>query len=110
MNRINWKKTLVTIAAPVAYALMLRWIIDFDIISHFTTVMSITFFVSLPFGVGVLTIAVSDIEKVKSIPYRIFNPWVPIGCFFALTILLAIEGWACWLMILPVFLALSSLG
>jgi len=110
MNRINWKKTGLAIAAPVAYALLLRGLFDLDIVSDFATVMTVTFFASLPFGVGVLTIAVSDIEKVKSIRYRIFNPWVPILCFFVITLLLAIEGWGCWVMALPVFLALSSLG
>lgn len=37
-------------------------------------------------------------------------PWVPVLLFFILTLILAIEGWACWLMILPLFLLFSSLG
>jgi hypothetical protein len=37
-------------------------------------------------------------------------PWVPVICFFLLTLALAVEGWACWIMILPVFLIASSIG
>lgn len=61
-------------------------------------------------GLGLLTITLSDVEKVKRLRYRVFQPWVPVLVFFLLTILLSIEGWACWLMMLPVFLALASLG
>ncbi|MCU0405305.1 MAG: hypothetical protein MUE99_12245, partial [Chitinophagaceae bacterium] len=37
-------------------------------------------------------------------------PWVPILLFFVLTILFSLEGWACWIMILPIFLLAASLG
>jgi len=98
------------IAIPVAYALLLRTVFDLDIIQNFTQVMSITFFISLPFGVGVITIALSPVEKVKYRGYRILMPWLPILLFAVLTILLQTEGWACWIMILPVFLIFGSIG
>jgi hypothetical protein len=37
-------------------------------------------------------------------------PWVPIFGFFLLTLVFSIEGWACWIMILPVFLLAASIG
>ena len=52
----------------------------------------------------------SSQEKAKNIAYRIFTPWIPILIFLVLTLALAIEGWACWLMILPVFLLTASIG
>ena len=104
------KTWLLILSIPVTYALILRFVFDLNIFRHFITVMSISFFISVPFGVGYLTIGLSNIEKVKKKSYRIFMPWIPIGIFLFLTLTLAIEGWACWLMILPIFLILSSLG
>ncbi len=103
-------KTAFIIGIPVLYAMVLRFIFDIDILKDFVAVMSLTFFISLPFGVGLLTITLSDAKKVQSLRYRIFQPWVPILVFFFLTLVLSVEGWACWLMMLPVFLALASLG
>lgn len=37
-------------------------------------------------------------------------PWISIMAFFLITLFLSLEGWACWLMILPVFLFAASLG
>jgi hypothetical protein len=47
---------------------------------------------------------------VRRLSYRIFVPWIPIFIFLGVTLLFSIEGWACWLMILPVFLLLASIG
>lgn len=101
---------LYIILIPVLYGLLLRVIFNLDIIKDFTQVMSITFFMTVPYGIGILTIALSPIEKVKSPGYRICMPWVSVIVLFAITLLLQIEGWACWLMILPVFLPFASLG
>src|SRR5699024_8914610 len=49
-------------------------------------------------------------EKAKKIAYRVLAPWIPIIFLIAITLLLTIEGWACWLMILPVFLITASIG
>jgi hypothetical protein len=57
--------------------------------------MSISFIFLLPFGVGALTIALSNAERVKRFTYRFFVPWIPILGFLGLTILLNVEGWAC---------------
>jgi hypothetical protein len=40
----------------------------------------------------------------------LFCPWIPIAVFFIITLALSIEGWACWVMILPIFLFFASLG
>jgi len=110
MNREQWKITLIIMAVPTAYAFIMHHIFGLDIIRDFVKVMSIAFLIFLPFGVGLLTIALSDIEKVKRLRYRLLTPWIPIFVFFILTLIAEIEGWACWIMILPVFLVLSSLG
>ena len=63
MNGQKIKKALLIIIIPVVYALLLRFVFDLDIIENFTAVMSVTFFISLPFGVGVITIAYPPLKK-----------------------------------------------
>lgn len=72
--------------------------------------MSISFLFILPTIVGALTVYLSSKEKIKKIAYRIFAPWLPIFLFLIITLLFQIEGWACWLMILPIFLIAASIG
>lgn len=74
------------------------------------SVMSISFLCCLPGIVGALTIYHSSEEKVKKLSYRIFAPWIPVFIFLILTLAFALEGWACWLMILPLFLIVASIG
>lgn len=110
MNQQNARNWILLLVIPVAYAVVCRVVFNLDIIKDFTKVMSLTFFISLPFGVGMLTILLSGTQKVKKLSYRIFMPWIPVFVFFLLTLLFSLEGWACWLMILPIFLIFASLG
>lgn len=109
MNKTT-KNTLITIGIPTLYAVVLRLFFGIDNWNELFSVMSVTFLFLLPTIVGVLTVYLSSFEKVKSITYRIFTPWIPIFLFLIITLALAIEGWACWLMILPVFLMAASIG
>ncbi len=108
MNK--YKNTLIAIAFPTIYAVCLRLIFGIDSWNELFEVMSVTFLFLSPFIVGALTIYLSDIEKIKKRSYRIFAPWVPIFLFLVITLAFAIEGWAGWLMILPVFLIAASIG
>jgi hypothetical protein len=109
MNRktIN---TLIVIGIPTLYAVVLRLFFGIDNWNKLFSVMSLTFLFLLPTIVGALTVYFSSFEKAKSIFYRIFTPWIPIFLFLIITLTLSIEGWACWFMILPVFLIASSFG
>ncbi len=104
------KKTLIVIGIPTAYAVILRLFFGIDRWNEIFEVMSVTFLFCLPTIVGALTVYLSDKEKVKKLSYRILAPWRPIFLFLIITLLFAIEGWACWLMILPVFLIAASIG
>ena len=104
------KNSLITIGIPTAYALILRLIFGVKTWNELFSVMSITFLFLLPTIVGALTVYLSKIENVKQIRYRIFIPWIPIFLFLVFTIVLSIEGWACWIMILPIFLFTASIG
>lgn len=105
-----WKSLGLTILIPAIYALLMRLIFGLNPIRDFATVMSVSFFITVPFAIGYMTIAFSSLEKVRSLGYRIFTPWIPIIIFLFLTILLHVEGMACWIMILPVFLVFASIG
>ena len=109
MNR-NLKKILITIGIPTIYAIILRLAFGVKDWNALFSVMSVTFLFLLPTIVGALTVYLSDKSKVEKLSYRIFAPWIPIISFLIITISFAIEGWACWLMILPVFLVAASIG
>ena len=110
MNSRIIKTTLIVIGIPVLYAVVLRLFFGVKTWGALFSVMSVSFLFCVPTIVGALTVLLSDKEKVKSIAYRIFVPWIPIFLFLIITLALAIEGWACWLMILPLFLIAASAG
>ena len=109
MNRAT-KNLLVAIGIPTIYAIVLRLFFGIERWNELFEVMSFTFLFFLPTIVGGLTVYLSDKEKVEKLSYRIFTPWVPIFLFLVFTLAFAIEGWACWLVILPIFLIAASIG
>jgi hypothetical protein len=110
MRPIQIPTTVKIIGIPILAALAFLVIFDAKSTEDAWQIMSFTFYLSLPYLVGALTIHLSPIEKVKSKKYRIFFPWMPILGFLILTLVIALEGWACWIMVLPLFLGCASLG
>lgn len=110
MNNSAIKSTLIAIGIPTLYAIVLRLFFGVETWWDLFKVMSLTFLFFSPVIVGILTIYLSDKEKAASRRYCILTPWVPIFLFFIITLALSIEGWACWVMILPVFLIAASIG
>lgn len=106
------KSTIIAIGIPVVYAILVRMVFGMRLKTwdDYFQVMSTTFLFLLPTIIGALTVYLSSQEKAKSIAYRIFTPWVPVLLFLFLTLAWGIEGWACWIMILPVFLLAASIG
>lgn len=102
----------MAIGIPVVYAILVRMAFGMRLKTwdDYFQVMSTTFLFLLPTIIGALTVYLSSQEKAKSIAYRIFTPWVPVLLFLILTLAWGIEGWACWIMILPVFLLAASIG
>ncbi len=110
MKNNSLKTTLISIGVPTLYALLLRFSFGIDTWSEILSVMSLTFLVLLPTIIGALTVYLSSPEKVSKVRYRIFAPWIPVLLFLAITLLFAIEGWACWVMVLPLFFVAASIG
>lgn len=110
MNRQQLITTLKIIAVPTIYALLLRTVFGESTWDGVFSMMSKTFLFLLPSIVGALTVYFSRTEKVEKFAYRFFIPWVPILVFFFITLIFAIEGWPCLVMILPIFLLAASIG
>ncbi len=110
MNKQQVIRTLKIIAIPAIYALLLRSVFGASTWSGVFNMMSKTFLFLLPSVVGALTVYFSEKESVKRLSYRILAPWIPIFVFFLITLIFAIEGWPCLVMILPVFLFAASIG
>ncbi|WP_343850651.1 hypothetical protein [Algoriphagus jejuensis] len=72
--------------------------------------MTLTFLIVLPGIMGILTVYFSPIDSIRKTEYRVLAPWAPVFLLLIITLLFSIEGWACWLMILPIFLLMASLG
>ncbi len=108
------KKRLLTllkiIALPVFYAIAMRLFFGVKDWEQLYSVMSVTFLFCLPTVVGALCVYFSSEENAASIAYRIIVPWVPVFAFLLLTLIFSIEGFACWLMVLPLFLIAASIG
>jgi hypothetical protein len=97
---------LLVLAVPTGYALLVRLSVGGNLFS----VMSITFLFLVPTVTGYLTVQLSRIERVRLKTYSILAPWLPIVLFMVITLGFDIEGWACWLMVLPLFLVAASIG
>ena len=110
MNKAQVKRLLLIVGIPTLYAVILRLFFGIDSWRDLYSVMSVSFLLCLPTIVGALTVYFSNIDQVKKITYRIIIPWIPILLFFVLTLALAWEGWACWIMVLPLFLIAASIG
>src|SRR5690606_36705129 len=106
------KNYLIATGIPIVYAIVVRLLfgLELNTWNDFFAVMSMTFLFLLPTIIGALTVYLSSQEKVQSIAYRILGPRGSIFSFLLITLVLPIEGSACWLMILPEFLVTASIG
>jgi len=108
------KQTLLTlakaIAVPTAYALVLRLFFGVATWKDLFTVMSLTFLFCLPTIMGALTVYFSSLANAKNLAYQILMPWIPVFAFLGITLLFKVEGWACWMMVMPLFLLSASAG
>lgn len=100
----------VAVLIAVVFAFILHAVFSVHRLDAIYSVMTITFLLGLPFGMGYLTVYLCKNEFIEYASSAFFIPFAPIFIFFLLTLFLNIEGAACWLMILPIFLILSGLG
>ncbi|MCU0436791.1 MAG: hypothetical protein MUC49_02690 [Raineya sp.] len=110
INKQNILNTLKILGIPIAYAIVLRFFFGVHSWSELFGIMSISFLFCLPTVMGILIVYFSSEEKARSWDYKVMAPWIPIGIFLGITLLFSVEGWACWIMVLPLFLLGASIG
>jgi hypothetical protein len=110
MDKKKLLSGLKILAIPTLYAIVLRIFFGLETWDDLYSVMSVSFLVCLPTIIGALTIYFSSEENAKRFAYKFFFPWIPVLIFLIFTLAIAWEGWACWLMVLPLFLIAASVG
>lgn len=110
MDKGKLYTAIKVLAIPTAYAVLLRYLFGIDGWKELFSVMSVTFLFCLPTIVGALAVYLSNVEQVRKLPYRVFVPWIPVYAFMFITLGFNVEGWACWVMALPLFMITSSIG
>jgi hypothetical protein len=103
-------KAFLAIAIPLLVLLGIYLAFSFNGLSELWSVMTVSFIILVPFGIGALTIYLSPVEKIESRLYQATVPWYPLLAFMVITLAFALEGWACWLMIMPIFMLAASVG
>ncbi|WP_290803633.1 hypothetical protein [Flavobacterium sp.] len=103
-------KKLKIVVIPILFVILIRILFGASIFDDFVSVMSWTFFITVPMGLGALMVYLSPLKQAKLLGYALFAPWLLVLAVIAITILIELEGWGCWLMISPLFFIFSSLG
>lgn len=99
-------KTLFAVGFASFYGLVVRLLFGFmdDVMS----IMSITFLVLVPLLIGFVTVIL--MPKVTNLASAFFIPWITSLVILLVTILLAIEGAICWIMVYPLFAIMAGIG
>jgi len=77
---------------------------------NFLEFVSMAMLVFAPVSVGIITVLCLTKEQALNVKIRLFHPWLPVVGWSLLSIILAFETIICIIMLLPLYLPLSSLG
>lgn len=109
-NRSN-QSHLAMLAALTAIAYGLGAELVFQQLSDaWIGTLSISFLLLVPAALGALTVFLGPYDLKRSWGYAIFAPWIVCTLAALAAFLFGLELWACIVMALPIFFALSSLG
>lgn len=106
----NFLRIIAITLIPVCVALLYHLLFSYNALDDLYGVMTVSFLFGVPMGLGALTIFLSRVEHVKSRAYRIMMPWLVVVIFMIVTLFFKTEGWGCWVMALPLFMLMSSVG
>jgi len=101
---------LVIVAAPAILAFALPFFSKFQAFTDSPQLLSILAILVLPFSEGLLLIAGSSTKKNLLLSYRMLTPWLAILLFFFIGFLFNLKDCACWIIGLPLYLILPSVG
>ncbi|WP_439555405.1 hypothetical protein [Dyadobacter sp.] len=98
------KSTLIGSAVALLFALTIYFVFNRNWWQELFAVMTLSFLLCMPFGMGFLTIYFRGEKNAARKRDAILIPWLPLSAFVILTLFWQLEGWACWVMILPLFI------
>ncbi|WP_031530139.1 hypothetical protein [Dyadobacter crusticola] len=104
------KSALIGSTVGLLFALVFYWVFRMNWWQELFAVMTLSFLLCMPFGMGFLTVYFRGEKYAASKRDAILIPWLPLSAFVIVTLFWKLEGWACWVMILPLFMIASSLG
>jgi hypothetical protein len=114
MSRFTTKHAvLLSVVAGVVYGLISRQLFASRAgggADGLFGVMTAAFVFVVPMVIGFITVWLAPAAKMLSWPYRIFMPWVTTVLAIAGTVVGGWEGMICVVMLLPVALAMASIG
>ncbi len=108
-----WRQILGPITISLAFGMIMRMLFggfERSIFLNLLTVMSVSFLVLVPYGIGYLSIWFQKERLIKDKAFCALFPWVPVAALLIITICIKLEGWICWIMALPIFMFFSTIG
>lgn len=100
----------LAIALGTLYGLVVRGIFDIEAADEYFRLMSLGFMFGMPVVMGFLTVLASPRDLGSKWSYASLVPWLSVVGLLVLTLFMGLEGWICWIMALPLFLAATTVG
>ncbi|MBL7828846.1 MAG: hypothetical protein JNJ57_19585 [Saprospiraceae bacterium] len=101
-------KTLLAFTIATLYGLFLRFVFAFY--GSIMEIISISMVVAAPLAIGYLTVTLMGLKKVTNHAAAFFWPWLTCLMLLIVTIMLAVEGAICWVIIFPFFAVGAGFG
>lgn len=101
-------KLHLAIISSTVYGLIIR--LAFEFFGAGWEIMSLSFLVLTPAIIGFLTVFLLPATKVTNVRSAFFIPWLTSLAILVITVVFAVEGTICWLMIYPFFASLTGVG
>lgn len=101
-------KLLVSITLAATYGISMRLL--FVSFGNDLAVMSLSFFVIVPFIIGYLTMLLIPYRERQTMTGAFFTPWLTCLVILCITFLTGMEGMICWAMAFPFFGIVAGLG
>lgn len=100
-------KSFLILGFVTLYGVLLRAV--FGYMGGFLEVMSFSFIILIPLGIGFATVALLG-KSISSYWDAFFRPWLVCIAILLVTLLASMEGAICWIMVFPLFAILSGIG
>jgi hypothetical protein len=111
MTLLNGRPALaLALVSGVAYGLLLRAAFDWRVLDGIFEIVSYSFLVAMPFGLGALTAGLAWRSGTRDIGHLLASASIAMLVFVAAMGALFIEGVICIVLVLPVFVAAACVG